>query len=169
MILPSNGRRDLPAVARDACPGIPRRETGETMVRPDTVGESQPTLPRPHVMLPSDKSSGSLIDRAGSLSRMGDDLELLQDMAAMFIRDVPRLLATLADALTAGDAEETARAAHSIKGLASNFGATPCMAAALAIEDPAKSGHLTDLAGLQGRLAEQVDLLCGALRREILQ
>lgn len=168
MIRPSTSRQEFPSDPEGHRLEIGRRETGEAMVGPDTVGQSQPFPPRPHLMASQEKPSAPLIDRAGSLCRMGDDLELLQEMAAMFIRDVPRLMMALRDALAAGDADETARAAHSIKGLASNFGAAPCMAAALAIEDPAKSGRLADLADRQTFLAEQVELLCAALRREIL-
>ena len=124
----------------------------------------------PSSMAPSPTPSPvPLIDRQAALSRMGDDLELLQEMAAMFIRDVPRLMADLVAALEAEDADEAARAAHSIKGLASNFGALPCMEAALVIEDPAKLGQLAGLKGRLPRLAEQVDLLCGALRKDVLE
>jgi len=130
--------------------------------------ETQSSLQSPMSSPSPSPSRSPLIDRAGALSRMGDDLELLQEMAAMFIRDVPRLMTTLQEALEAGDAEETARAAHSIKGLASNFGGAPCMEAALVIEEPAKSGQLANLETRVGPLSQQVDLLCDALRREIL-
>lgn len=128
-----------------------------------------PGGPRPHFpMASSIPPSLPLIDREAALSRMGDDLELLQEMAAMFIRDVPRLMASLEAALAAGDAEETARAAHSIKGLASNFGAAPCMEAAFAIEHPARAGQLVDLISRVPPLAEQVERLCGALQKDVL-
>ena len=168
MIRPSDLRSNFPSEA-DAVPSVEIRDTeaGRKTRRSDTVVPTE-TVPRPHAMSASHISPVALIDRAGALSRMGNDLELLQDMAAMFIRDVPRLLTTLRDALAIGDADEAARAAHSIKGLAANFGAAPCVAAALAIESPAKAGQLGSLAGPQSRLAEQVELLCGALQREVL-
>ena len=100
---------------------------------------------------------------------MGNDLELLQDMASMFIRDVPKLMATLASSIEARDIDEVARAAHSVKGLAANFGGARCMQAALLIEQSAKERQLTDIDNRRARLAEQVELLCGALRSEILE
>ena len=168
MIRPSDVRQGFsPERDRNSYVEIHEVETGRKSHWPDTVSKPD-TFPQSHAMPSSQTSSGALIDRAGALGRMGNDLELLQDMASMFIRDVPRLLATLRDALSTGDAEEAARAAHSIKGLASNFGAAPCVAAALAVESPAKAGQLNNLAAAECRLADQVKLLCDALRREVL-
>jgi HPt (histidine-containing phosphotransfer) domain-containing protein len=63
--------------------------------------------------------------------------------------DLPRILAETRDALAAGDAIRTSRAAHQAKGSAANFGFVDFSRVMAKIELEAKAGSL---AGLDGQL-----------------
>lgn len=56
-----------------------------------------------------------------ALERLGDDEELFLDLAQMCLEDAVKLKATAHAALASGDQDTTARAVHSLKGLAANF------------------------------------------------
>lgn len=58
-----------------------------------------------------------------ALRRMGGDHSLLSKMIAFFIEDSETLLVSLEGAFDLGQFEESARAAHSLKGLCLNFDA----------------------------------------------
>ena len=79
-----------------------------------------------------------VFDYESSLRRMGDDQELFQEMARLLRSDAPPLLKTLLLARKTGDHANTQRAAHTLKGLAANFGAERAIAAAAEVEQLAK-------------------------------
>lgn len=79
---------------------------------------------------------GMMIDFQGSLARMGGDVTLLHDMARFFLEDTPEMMRTV-EAEIVG--ERASRAAHSIKGLAANFGAAPVVEVASELEAAASA------------------------------
>jgi two-component system sensor histidine kinase/response regulator len=79
-----------------------------------------------------------IYDYAGSLRRMGDDHELFHEMAGLLKADAPDLLRTIRSAFDQGDLSQVQRGAHTLKGLASNFGAEQAVAAAAELERLAK-------------------------------
>ncbi len=78
------------------------------------------------------------IDRPGALQRMGGDATLLHEMAEFFLEDAPALMQTIRGQRTGEDA---ARAAHSLRGLASNFGAKCLTEPALKLESASTSAE----------------------------
>lgn len=122
----------------------------------------------------SNSSAGSLpaggpadqlrsLDRALALSRVGGDLELLQEIARLFLDDTPRMMKEIRDAMAAGDARAVERAAHSLKGCVANFGANSAFEAALAMERKGRGG---DLSGIH-ELYAQLERLIGQLEPEL--
>jgi len=79
-----------------------------------------------------------------------DDGEFLRELVDIFLADTPKQISDVEQALAARNASDLTRAAHSIKGSASNFGATELAEIARDIEHHGKAGEL-DLA--QGRLS----------------
>ena len=75
-----------------------------------------------------------------ALERLDGDAELLSMLIAVYMEDSVELLARLAAAIDQRDAANAERAAHSLKGLASNFDAFPAVETALAIETAARHG-----------------------------
>lgn len=98
-----------------------------------------------------------VLDRAMALDRVGGDEELLAEVAQLFLDDYPNSLREIDEALQRGDAKLLERAAHSLKGAASNFGAEPVVEPALALELAGRSGNLAST----GR---NYELLTSALR-----
>jgi HPt (histidine-containing phosphotransfer) domain-containing protein len=93
---------------------------------------------------------GHQLDREAAISRVGGDEELLQEIARLFLDDAPSLLSAIETAASAGDAKGLERAAHTLKGSVSNFGAAETYAAALELE---KQGRAADFAGIPERIA----------------
>jgi PAS domain S-box-containing protein len=79
------------------------------------------------------------IDQVSLLERVEGDRELLTEMIHLFQEDAPKLLTAMRDALQRGDMAVLERSAHSLKGAASNLSAKATAAAALQLENDAKS------------------------------
>ena len=79
------------------------------------------------------------IDRVSLLERVEGDQELLTEMIHLFQEDAPKLLTAMRDALQGSDLAVLERSAHSLKGAASNLSAKATAAAALQLENNAKS------------------------------
>lgn len=103
--------------------------------------------------------STTLIDREGALARMGGDASLLREMARFFMEDAPPLLQTVKTERTG---ENATRAAHSLKGLASNFGAATVTELARKLETVDVSPEARDQA--INDLEQQLGLLLQELR-----
>ena len=67
-------------------------------------------------------SSPLIFDRAGMMDRMMGDEDLARTVAAGFLEDIPRQIASLKGCLESGDTQGTERQAHSIKGASANVG-----------------------------------------------
>jgi two-component system sensor histidine kinase/response regulator len=106
---------------------------------------------------------GRTIDMRAPLERMGGDRSLLDQLARMFLEDSPGLLGAAATALGRKQAADLQRAAHSLKGLASNFDAHAAASAALRVEELARDGKLDEAAGALETLGRHVTLV----RREL--
>jgi len=104
-----------------------------------------------------------VMDRALALARVGGDLELLQEIAALFLEEYPRALDDMHKALASGDAKLLDRAAHGLKGSVANFCARSAEDAAFQLEQMGRSQKLEQapqvLAALEQALANlQIEL-----------
>jgi len=88
-----------------------------------------------------------LFDYQGSLARMGGDEQLFGEMAGFLFADAPRWLGELRKGLERQDLPLVQRSAHTIKGLAGNFGAAPTVAAAARVEKLAREDRDLTAAG----------------------
>jgi HPt (histidine-containing phosphotransfer) domain-containing protein len=91
---------------------------------------------------------GPVLDRDLAMMRVGDDTELLKELADLFLEEYPRLMGELRAALEQGDARQVERSAHGLKGSVANFGAKPAVDAAFQIEQLGRSGKLDPVADL---------------------
>jgi HPt (histidine-containing phosphotransfer) domain-containing protein len=93
-------------------------------------------------------TSGLLIlNHAVALDRVGGDQELLAEVAQLFLDDYPNNLREIEEALRISDPKLLERAAHTLKGAASNFGADPVVQPALALEMAGRAGNLSQTSG----------------------
>jgi CheY-like chemotaxis protein len=102
-------------------------------------------------------------DREQALARLNNDEHLLQEIAALFLRDCPRLLDDIRAAVGSGNAVALERAAHALKGALGNFGASPAHDAALALERAGRRGQIDDAGNVCHRLEKELAQLAQAL------
>lgn len=100
---------------------------------------------------PSAASDTPVFDRAGLLSRLMDDADLVRAVVEVFLADIPGQLDVLETAVASGDRDTAERVAHSLKGAASNVGGDLFRDVAAALEDLA---HKCDLRAASARLPE---------------
>lgn len=90
----------------------------------------------------SEQLQEQVLDRATALSRVGGDLDLLKEIASLFLEEYPRELDDIHKALATGDAHMLERSAHGLKGSVANFGARAAVDAAFQLEQLGKAGKL---------------------------
>lgn len=76
-----------------------------------------------------------------TLASVDGDRELLQEVVGMFIQEYPSSVAAIRKAIDEQNAHSLDRAAHTLKGMAGNFGAHIVVEAALKLEMMGKSGQ----------------------------
>jgi len=110
-----------------------------------------------------------IYDHDGSLRRMGDDHELFQEMVELLRSDAPLHFQALMSAHENDDSPRVQRAAHTLKGLAANFGAPRAVAAAAEVERLAKLHQSSNMSAAIAELQKSLDELIAALspRREM--
>lgn len=113
--------------------------------------------------LASGAEKSSPIDYEGVMKRLGNDVELFRDIVEVYRQDRRELATQIQPALEERDAQAVRRIAHSLKGLAANFGATECVNAAHALETSAKHETLENAEGEWRRLEQQLRRLDAAL------
>lgn len=94
----------------------------------------------------SEQLQDQVLDRAAALARVGGDLELLKEIAALFLDEYPRALDEIHKALASGDSRALEHAAHGLKGSVANFGARAAVDAAFELEQFGKAGKLDQVA-----------------------
>lgn len=81
-----------------------------------------------------------------------DDGAFLKDIIGIFLEDTPQRIDELKQCLTSFDQPKFTRAAHSIKGSASNLGASQVRATAELLEHQSRNSGLTGLEPLIAKL-----------------
>lgn len=122
--------------------------------------------------LPGNPSpEGPLFGRIEALRMIGDDEELLAEVAALARTEIVRQLDALKSALAAGDASAARREAHTIKGTVATLGAQAVRDVAMAAEHAARDSdlagakdHTIRLEFLTTRLVEELTAYLGSPR-----
>ena len=96
-------------------------------------------------------------DRPAALARVGDDLELLQEITRLFLDDAPNMMSAIEQAIASQDADALGRSAHTLKGCVSNFGAAEAYEAALNLEKLGRTGDLDGAAAGMERLRRSLE------------
>src|SRR6185295_10198060 len=65
----------------------------------------------------------AVLDVDASLKRLGGDRNILVELAKMFAEDSPGLMGAIEEGIQQSRFSDAGRAAHSLRGLAANFGA----------------------------------------------
>lgn len=104
------------------------------------------------------------LDLTIALSRLRGDQSLLLDMISFYEEDYRNLIAMLRESVEASDLATAERAAHSLKGLASTFDASECVAVAREAEIAAREGDAAKVTSLIEPLAKEAEWLATALQ-----
>jgi two-component system, sensor histidine kinase and response regulator len=107
------------------------------------------------------------IDLDLALQRLGNDTELLRELALICVQDAPGLLDQATKGIDPLQVEEAARSAHSLKGLTANFSAATAEAAHMA-EAAIRSGDRHRIEQKLEALRIFVTRLVDELQRSVL-
>ncbi len=99
-----------------------------------------------------------------ALGRLGGSVELLRDVASIFLEDHGQIASDLRKAIQSGDAAAAERAAHSLKGLSSNFDRAQLVERCDRIEKLARAGSLVEAGPLLADVHRETVNLTRALR-----
>ena len=103
------------------------------------------------------------LDTKKVLELMEGDAELLKEMVALFLKELPQLLTKLREAVASGDAKALERAAHTLKGAVSNFAAQPAVEGALKLEMMGREANLAGAEPAYRGLLIEIDRLKSAI------
>lgn len=106
-------------------------------------------------------------DLPAALARMGSDRELLNKMVEFFREDSTDLRERLNLAVVEGDPAAVQLAAHSLRGLASNFGADATTLAALRLEEMGRAGDVASMTAALRELEGEISRLLTTLTSEL--
>ncbi len=112
---------------------------------------------------PGPELQAVVFDRTVALAQVEGDQELLAELVQLFARDCPRLLAELKQAIASGEGVSVERAAHTMKGSASSFGAQQVVALAQQLEEMGRTEKVSEAAPTYALLAVEVERLNSAL------
>ncbi|MCP4677223.1 MAG: response regulator [Deltaproteobacteria bacterium] len=111
-----------------------RKEVEEEMCESQETESSAPNV--------EEEPAAIDFDKAGLLTRMMDDEDLVQIVVDTFLEDAPKQIAKLVEYLESGDAEGAARQAHTIKGASANVGGEALRKVAYNMEKAGKAEEL---------------------------
>jgi PAS domain S-box-containing protein len=122
----------------------------------DRLGSSSAFV---EVTTPTRRRGQEPIDMASALERAGGSVELLKELGALFLTELPLLMTTLREAIAAGDPNATERAAHKLKGCVGNFSAHPAWDAALKLEVLGRERCLSEAEPALAKLESEITRL----------
>jgi len=106
---------------------------------------------------PAMTESGPLLDLDTLLESVGGDRELLDELVATFIAEVPGWIASLRAGLESGQPETVFRVAHGVSGAVGYFRAAGVRKRAVDLEATGRAGRLEGVAAQIDQL--EIDLL----------
>jgi len=103
------------------------------------------------------------IDTESALANVEGDAELLKNLSAEFLRDLPEMLSNIREAITARNANGIERAAHKLKGCVGNFAAQPVFDAAARLEVLGRDSSLNVAESAYAELEKEIKHLIPAM------
>ncbi|MFQ5344758.1 MAG: response regulator [Mariprofundus sp.] len=122
---------------------------------------------------PASKSLASLqidgVDIAAGVRRVGGNEKLYRNILMKFSQSQSDAVRQTQQAVSAGDLETAIRAAHTLKGVAGNIGATDLQAAAFALESALKESDMKSLDVLYEKLTLELERVMDAIAPLIVE
>lgn len=98
-----------------------------------------------------------------------DDASIVSVLAGMFAEQAPALSTEIQNTITAGDATEIKKAAHTFKGVLLNLGFNDCGALCKKIEDAALADDMAEVIRLNRQLDENLVKIYPALEKYVAE
>ena len=111
------------------------------------------------------QSTAGVMDRAGALSRVEGDGELMASLVDIFFIEAAAMMEAIRAAVAGSDPGKLEKAAHRLKGSVSIFCAEDATQAALALEKIGRDGDITNAAKAFVLLERQMANLQPALKQ----
>ena len=108
-----------------------------------------------------------LFERAAVLANLDGDVELLHEIAGIYLESYGNEIARLAAAAGASDGASLYAIAHTLKGSVGNFGASALVEAARVVELHARQNDFGNLAAEVARFTGLLEQLAVELRDEL--
>jgi PAS domain S-box-containing protein len=108
----------------------------------------------------------AVFDRPALSARLMGDADLIKEIIAGFLKDMPKQIQSLKRHIDRRDAGSAGKQAHAIKGAAANAGGMALSAVAGKMEKAGKAGQWEEIAALMPELKRQFDLLRTKMREE---
>ncbi len=102
-------------------------------------------------------------DENKALDAVGGDRPLLQEIIGTFFEELPKWRSEIGEAISSDDAKTLQRAAHTLKGAVSTFGAEQVRTIAQRLENMGQESNLTGAAEALAELEQALDQFCLAL------
>jgi len=109
-------------------------------------------------------SSTPIVDYAGAMKRLGDDEELFQEFIVYYDEDARQLVTEIEESIETKATGDLHRAAHNLKGLASNLGAQRVVNASYSLERIGKNDELSKAPEALRLLKSEMERLDAALQ-----
>jgi signal transduction histidine kinase/CheY-like chemotaxis protein len=109
------------------------------------------------------RSVSTPFNRSALLDQVGGDVDLMKEIADVFVAESPRMLAQIRSAIERGDCATLERVAHAFKGAISVFSLSAATKVAQDLEHVGSKGDLTAAPGLLVLLEDHVAGLCAML------
>jgi CheY-like chemotaxis protein/HPt (histidine-containing phosphotransfer) domain-containing protein len=104
----------------------------------------------------SEDTEVPVVDWEAAVNHFEGDIDLLKEIAEMFLEESPILMYQMKEALNRGDNAALERAAHTIKGSVGNFAAKPAFDAALRVEAIGRDSEMRHADDAYNKLEEEI-------------
>jgi two-component system, sensor histidine kinase and response regulator len=104
-------------------------------------------------------ASESLVDLHSALNAVDGDKVFLKEVLEVFLQDYPMLVEVLRGSIRVGDAQQTERAAHNLKGAMSIFAVGAGYHLASELETLSRAGHLEGAQAILEELERELEKL----------
>ncbi|MGI9649346.1 MAG: Hpt domain-containing protein, partial [Acidimicrobiia bacterium] len=111
----------------------------------------------PATSSPADAVTGTLIDVAGALGRVGGSMEVLAEITGIFLDGYPEQFEELAQAVGAQDMAQSAKVAHRLKGELGTLGASAAFEAGQEVVTLARADDANGVERAFARFTEEME------------
>jgi HPt (histidine-containing phosphotransfer) domain-containing protein len=101
---------------------------------------------------------------AQTLERLGGDQQLFHEVIEIFLREAPKQMANMHEALARGDKDATERIAHTLKGELGYLGVSEASHIASELENAGRNGDLARAGKIQILLEKDVETIVNTMR-----